>query len=168
MSRYVFQALFTPEIEDPGFTITFPDLPGCISYGKDYMNAINMAADVLEGYIACNLYFGDPVPEPKKHAVPKGCESAWISVESSEDILDDGDVIKVSEAAERLGVSPSRISHLISAGVLEPWYYNNKTFVKTESVRAYENTPRKAGRPKKTAVIELPNKEDSESALAMA
>ena len=47
---YVFPAVFHLN-EDGSHTITFPDLPGCISEGKDLDGAMYMAQKALEQWI---------------------------------------------------------------------------------------------------------------------
>ncbi|MFD2692381.1 type II toxin-antitoxin system HicB family antitoxin [Sporolactobacillus shoreicorticis] len=52
MAKYIYPAVFDPKIDgSKGYTITFPDLPGCISEGTDIQNALYMARDVLEGFM---------------------------------------------------------------------------------------------------------------------
>jgi len=46
----VFPAIFHPN-EDGSITITFPDLPGCTSEGKDVTDAMRMARDGLALYL---------------------------------------------------------------------------------------------------------------------
>ena len=46
MAEYVYPALFHSN-EDGSFTITYPDLPGCISEGKSLGNAMYMAQSAL-------------------------------------------------------------------------------------------------------------------------
>lgn len=50
MAEYVFPAVFHPNT-DGTFTITFPDLPGCISEGKSLGNAMSMAQDALAQWV---------------------------------------------------------------------------------------------------------------------
>lgn len=40
-----------PEPEG-GHTITVPSLPGCISYGKTFEEAIDMVKDAMQGWLA--------------------------------------------------------------------------------------------------------------------
>jgi len=39
--------------EEPegGFTVTVPTLPGCITYGENMQEALDMAKEAIEGYI---------------------------------------------------------------------------------------------------------------------
>ena len=52
--EYVYPAIFDPN-DDGSFTITYPDLPGCISESKTLPNVMFMAQDALAqwlGYLA--------------------------------------------------------------------------------------------------------------------
>lgn len=50
MAEYVYPALFHAN-DDGSFTITYPDLPGCISEGKSLANAMYMAQSALTEWI---------------------------------------------------------------------------------------------------------------------
>ena len=47
---YIYPAIFQVN-DDESFTITFPDLPGCISEGKDLPNAMYMAQSALRQWV---------------------------------------------------------------------------------------------------------------------
>jgi len=52
--EYVYPAIFYKN-KDGSYSITFPDLPGCISEGKNLGNALNIAQSALKqwiGYLA--------------------------------------------------------------------------------------------------------------------
>ena len=61
MAEYVYPAVFHPN-DDGSFTITYPDLPGCISEGKSLGNAMYMAQSALTQWIG---YLAD-----KQQAIP--------------------------------------------------------------------------------------------------
>jgi len=44
--KYTFTAIFTPE-ENGAFSVHFPDLPSCHTYGDNLTDAVAMAQDVL-------------------------------------------------------------------------------------------------------------------------
>ncbi|MCI9606432.1 MAG: hypothetical protein HFF03_07145 [Oscillospiraceae bacterium] len=46
MAKYGYPAVFHPN-EDGSYTVIFPDLPGCITEGKDLDHALHMAQDAL-------------------------------------------------------------------------------------------------------------------------
>lgn len=50
MAEYVYPAIFHRN-EDDSFSITYPDLPGCISEGKSLGNAMYMAQSALTQWI---------------------------------------------------------------------------------------------------------------------
>jgi predicted RNase H-like HicB family nuclease len=59
--EYVYPAIFHRN-DDNSFTITYPDLPGCISEGKTLGNAMYMAQSALTQWI---VYLAD-----KKQEIP--------------------------------------------------------------------------------------------------
>ena len=75
MTEYVYPALFHSN-EDGSFTITFPDLPGCISEGKSLGNAMYMAQSALTQWIE---YLTD-----KKQDVPAASNLQNISIDQHE------------------------------------------------------------------------------------
>lgn len=50
--------------EGGGYSITFPDLPGCFSDGATPEEAINNGRDALESWLAVAREFGDKIPMP--------------------------------------------------------------------------------------------------------
>lgn len=62
MAQYVYPALFHPNEDDGSFTITFPHLPGCITEGKNMENALYMAQDAMETWLAYTEDQGRPIP----------------------------------------------------------------------------------------------------------
>jgi predicted RNase H-like HicB family nuclease len=50
--------------DGPTFSIVFPDLPGCISAGNNYENAVRMAHEALSGHVECMKDAQLQVPEP--------------------------------------------------------------------------------------------------------
>ena len=75
MATYVFPAVFHKN-EDGSFTIFFPDLPGCISEGKNIENSIYMAQSALSQWVQ---YLHD-----KKEAIPSPSPIGAISTERCE------------------------------------------------------------------------------------
>ncbi|AOH54557.1 pilus assembly protein HicB [Peribacillus muralis] len=65
MAKYYFPAIFDPGTDgSEGYTITFPDLPGCITEGSDLSESIRMAKDVLEGFLYGMEEDGETIPSP--------------------------------------------------------------------------------------------------------
>ncbi|MGN0638778.1 MAG: type II toxin-antitoxin system HicB family antitoxin [Huintestinicola sp.] len=63
MSKYIYPAIFTEE-SDGGYSIVFPDIPGCYTQGEDMNDGMEMANDIL----CLRLYDmeknGEAVPDP--------------------------------------------------------------------------------------------------------
>jgi len=53
---------FTPE-SCGGYTVTVPALPGCISYGKTFEDAMTMITDAMKGWVSVAREEGIPIPE---------------------------------------------------------------------------------------------------------
>ncbi|AZV56064.1 type II toxin-antitoxin system HicB family antitoxin [Clostridium sp. AWRP] len=50
MDKYMYPALFE-SYDDGGYTVSFPDLKGCITEGDDLNEALKMAKDALELFL---------------------------------------------------------------------------------------------------------------------
>lgn len=61
MASFVYPAIFHAN-EDGTYTITFPDLPGCITEGKSQENAIYMAQDAMAAWLEYILEHKEPTP----------------------------------------------------------------------------------------------------------
>lgn len=61
--EYIYPAIFEQN-SDGSYTITFPDLPGCISEGKSLGNAIDMAHKALSQWVEYLLDEKDAIPTP--------------------------------------------------------------------------------------------------------
>lgn len=62
--RYVFPAIF--EYCEESYTVTFPDLPGCITEGKDVDEALKMAKEAMELHIYNMEDDKEKIPAPSK------------------------------------------------------------------------------------------------------
>lgn len=56
-----YTVIFKPEPEG-GFTVIAPSLPGCVTWGKDLVNAKLMIRDAIEGYVMSLQKHGEYVP----------------------------------------------------------------------------------------------------------
>ena len=75
MKEYVYPAIFHKN-DDGSYTITYPDLPGCISEGKDLGNAMYMAESALTQWLE---YLID-----KKKEIPKASMLGTLEVVEDE------------------------------------------------------------------------------------
>ena len=63
MDRYIFPAIFEPG-EIKGYTVSFPDLPGCITEGDSMEEALHMAKEALELFMYGMEEDYDTIPKP--------------------------------------------------------------------------------------------------------
>lgn len=122
MAKYFFPAVLDPGTDgSEGYTITFPDLPGCITEGSDLLESIRMAKDVLEGFLYGMEEDGETIPSPSspnKIKVPPGgivtIIEAWTDYIREE--MENKAVKKtltipkwLNDAAEREGINFSQL-----------------------------------------------------------
>ncbi|MDO4438587.1 MAG: type II toxin-antitoxin system HicB family antitoxin [Eubacteriales bacterium] len=75
MNEYVYPGIFSMN-DDGSYTVTFPDLEGCITEGKTLKEALKMAQSALTQWIE---YLND-----NKLDIPRASEQTAISVEPNE------------------------------------------------------------------------------------
>lgn len=81
MAKYYFPAIFDPDTDNEnGFTVTFPDLPGCITEGSDMDEAVYMAKDVLAGFLYGMEEDGEQIPTPSNPSNIDLPQGAFISI----------------------------------------------------------------------------------------
>lgn len=61
--KLVYGACFYPLSDKPGYTVSFPDLPGCVTEGSDLVSAIEMAIDAASGWVLDELEDGKTIPK---------------------------------------------------------------------------------------------------------
>ena len=61
MRRYT--VVLTPDVEDGGYVVTVPTLPGLVTEGDTLEEALDMARDAIIGWIATLAERGEPIPE---------------------------------------------------------------------------------------------------------
>ena len=48
--------------EEGGYTVSIPELPGCVSEGDTFEEALEMIQDAMEGWLHVAAEHGDPIP----------------------------------------------------------------------------------------------------------
>lgn len=59
----IYPACFYPFEDGQGFTVDFPDLPGCVTEGRTLSEALEMAVDAASGWILSSLEDGEAIPK---------------------------------------------------------------------------------------------------------
>lgn len=141
---YEFEVFKDP---DEGGYLAFPfDMDGG-TQGDSIQEVSEMAADWLQTEIEHRAIHGIPLPNATfGNELKHGGERLLVSVSAGRDTVD---AVSASEAANRLGVSPSRVSHMLRSGLLEGWREGRDTYVTLGSIEARLEEKPKAGRPRK-------------------
>ena len=61
-NKYIYPAIF--DFDEDGITVTFPDLPGCITCGDNHEEALKNAKEVLELYMYSLEEDNETIPQP--------------------------------------------------------------------------------------------------------
>lgn len=79
----VFRAVFNFDIASRVFAVEFPDLPGCVASGADFVQARDGAKRALDRWIDASLDRGEVVPAPASRRLAQfGANAVWIAARS--------------------------------------------------------------------------------------
>lgn len=78
--KLVYPAIFIPCLENPGYTVEVPDLPGCVSEGSSLENAIEMGTDAACGWILGELEDGNSVPAASDYKAVKAPANGFVNL----------------------------------------------------------------------------------------
>lgn len=118
--KYVFPAIFKP-LENGEYFIKVPDLPGCITEGKNLPDALDMAKDAISMWLCDAEDNNEPIP-PASNIIKITCEKGefvtLISVDTTEyRNINDSRAIKktltipnwLNTKAEKAGINFSQV-----------------------------------------------------------
>jgi antitoxin HicB len=115
MRTFVYPSILTPDTQQHGFVVTFPDVPEAITQGDDLPEALHQAADCLEEAIAGRIRRHESIPEasavgPDQYAislpVSTGAKAAlYLALQQAK--------MTQTELAERLHCDEQEVSHLL-------------------------------------------------------
>ena len=54
--------------EDQAYIVTVPELPGCVTHGLTYEEAVRKGQDAIDSWIDASKEMGRPIPRPKVSA----------------------------------------------------------------------------------------------------
>src|SRR6266699_1162699 len=69
MREYQYTIILHPDLEEGGYTVTVPALPGCVTQGETLEEAIAMAKDAIRLHVETLIAYGEPVPEEREQFV---------------------------------------------------------------------------------------------------
>jgi antitoxin HicB len=109
-----FPVTLTPDKDDGGFVVTFPDIPEAITQGDTVEEALAMAQDALE--TALEFYFEDKraVPVPSKAKRGQNVIELPASLSAKVLLLNEMVIqnIRPAELARRLNTTPQEVNRL--------------------------------------------------------
>lgn len=81
MLKLVYPACFYP-CEEGGYTVVFPDLPGCVTEGDTLSEAVDMAIDAASGWLLEYVEDNKRLPKPSniKDVIPDEYENGFVSL----------------------------------------------------------------------------------------
>jgi antitoxin HicB len=109
-----FPVTLTPDAEDGGFVVTFPDIPEAITQGETEEEALAMAQEALQA--ALEFYFEDKraVPTPSKPKRGQYVVELPASLSAKVLLLNEMErqSIRPAELARRLKTTPQEVNRL--------------------------------------------------------
>ena len=83
--KYIYSAIFTPNEDGSKFLARVPDLPGCVSSGRDLHDAIDQITDAASGWLVVAEDEGLPIPAVTQQADLEhepGCMFSVIQIDT--------------------------------------------------------------------------------------
>ena len=77
--KLVYPALFSPWDDGSGYTVEFPDLPGCVTEGGTLADAIKLAEDAASGWVLGELEDGNAIPTASSPASLSLSDGEFVS-----------------------------------------------------------------------------------------
>ena len=79
--KLIYPACFYP-CEEGGYTVVFPDLPGCVTEGDTLAEAMEMAIDVSSGWLLTSVEENNQLPKASniKNVIPDEYENGFVSL----------------------------------------------------------------------------------------
>jgi predicted RNase H-like HicB family nuclease len=73
MSKILFYKVIFEPAEEGGYTVYVPSLPGCISEGDTYDEALKNIREAIDLYLETLKDTGKPIPAENSHVVEVEC-----------------------------------------------------------------------------------------------
>lgn len=79
--KLIYPAVFYPFSDGSGgYTVEFPDLPGCVTEGRDLEEAFEMAMDAASGWVLDELEEGNEIPKASAYTEVKPRENGQVNI----------------------------------------------------------------------------------------
>ncbi|MGR1083206.1 type II toxin-antitoxin system HicB family antitoxin [Olegusella massiliensis] len=140
--RYTYEVVI--ERDGDGWSAHIPQLEDSMTCADTREEVVRRAAELMELEIASTILDGKKLPKAEHVA-----EVVMLSVDMTQEDVDEVKYMTQKDAQEYLGLSASRVSALVNNGTLQSRIFGCRNMVLIESVNEYMDRPRKAGRPPK-------------------
>lgn len=142
---YTYGANIAFDEEDGCWYVDFPAFPGELEAGDTVEEVVLGASELLYLLIAERIDDGLPLPDAVLDPLPK----LVVSVDVTDEGIAATRCMTVTQAAEELEITPSRVSQLLSSGQLEAYVYGGTRMVTIASVNERKANKPPAHRPRK-------------------
>ena len=146
---YIYDAIITQE-EDGSYFIDFPVFDGCFSDGQTKEEAVKEGAEMLRLLIADYVDRGEKLPTYKQETA---CDVITVAVDVDSAFIQETKCMTVTEASETLNVSKSRVSQMLTNGILQAVNTPNSRLVTIASVNKRKQENKQVGRPKQVLAV---------------
>lgn len=68
MTKRAYTVILYPELEEGGYSVMVPSLPGCVTQGETVAECITRAHEAIQVYLEDLEAHGEPIPEEPVHA----------------------------------------------------------------------------------------------------
>lgn len=147
----MYEAVITSE-KGIGYSVEFPDVPGCVTQGENLEDAYAMAYDALGLMLEDMHVSGRELPEALYGRKASGNETIAVFAINTDNMDFTEKYITVAQAEDMLGVSHQRVHALIRSGDILSEKFGTARMIEQESVIAYRDQRKGSGRPKKIAI----------------
>ena len=104
MATKIYLAMLEPG--DDGFSVSFPDLPGCVSFGEDTETAIRNATEAASFHLEGMAEDGEAAPEPGHHGDQMMAQASTVG--ANHPVIWAYISVEAPDAAERVNVYMSK------------------------------------------------------------
>ena len=134
MKRFIYEVVIGKD--ESGYYAYVPDLGGCFGGGDTIEEVVESITNGLETHVESLVAYGMDIPKATFGNAPEndGETVMAVSFYADCDVVDG--YVTASEAARRLGVSRSRVSHLIRNGQLDAYRKGRSTYITESSLNS--------------------------------
>lgn len=119
--KLIYPAVFSPFSDGSGgYVVQFPDLPGCVTEGKNLEEAMEMGIDAASGWILDELEEGNNIPKSTEYKNVKVSDTDLLNLM----------MLDISDYAEKYGEKAVRKNLTIPAWLNTFAEKNNLNFSK--------------------------------------